>query len=298
MSSVVLPPGVGVMAEPMAGVEPASGSTGDTSDREPVVIVPRGPGPILRPRSPSRPEDELDELIDEMFGQTTDEQPGRLDVVLLVGGVVIAIWGVITASLGVVLLAGLLILLGAALPARSALRAYHRRRLAAERRRAAAEGHPLDVSDPSVAALVDAYEQLCSIAERSTSDLAQPSVLAAHLAVAEAAVMLEGRPPVGEADRRYVEVRTAAITEVALGLATSPRHDDRLQPRGQDASVAARSAKVAVREALEASTDLGAVGRLRRLETRLEREHGDDRPVAPDQAPAREAEVAGREPEA
>ena len=182
--------------------------------------------------------------------------------------------------------------------ARSALRGYHRRRLAAERRRAAAEGYPLDVSDPSVSALVDAYEQLWSIADRSSSDLARPSTIAAHLAVVEAAAMLEGKPPVGDADRRYVNVRTAAITDVALGLATTPRRDERPQPRGQDATVAARSAKVAVRETLEASTDLGAVGRLRRLETRFEHEQGDDRPVAPDQAPAREPEVAAREPQA
>ena len=89
--------GVGVMAEPMTGVDPASGSTGDTSDREPVVIVPRGPGPILRLKSPTRPDDELDELIDEMFGETTDEQPGRLDIVLLDGGIALAIWGVVSA---------------------------------------------------------------------------------------------------------------------------------------------------------------------------------------------------------
>ena len=206
MSSVVLPPGVGVMAEPMAGDKPASGSTGDTSDREPVVIVPRGPGPILRPKSATRPDDELDELIDEMFGETTDEQPGRLDVMLLVGGIALAICGrrVRLARRGP---AG-----RAAHPARC--RVTGRAQpcapiigdgLAAERRRAAAEGYPLDVSDPSVSALVDAYEQLWSIADRSSSDLARPSTIAAHLAVVEAAAMLEGKPPVGDADRSLRE---------------------------------------------------------------------------------------------
>ena len=102
MSNVVVPLGVGVMAEPMAGTEPTSGMTDERSDRDPVIIVPREPGPMLRPRSPTRPDDELDELIDEMFGETTDEQPGRLDLVLLAGGIALAIWGVVSASLGVV----------------------------------------------------------------------------------------------------------------------------------------------------------------------------------------------------
>jgi hypothetical protein len=119
-------------------------------------------------------------------------------------------------------------------------------------------------------------EQLCAIASRSASDLAEPSVVAAHLAVVEAAALLEGQPPVGKADRSYVDARTRAITEVATNLAATPERTDSAADRRRDAAQAARASKVAVREEIEAATDLGALGRLRRLETRFEREADPD----------------------
>jgi len=264
-------PGVGVMSE---GVPAATETAIEPADRDSIVIVPRRPGPVFRPSEKGRPDDDLDGIIDEMFGQTTDEQPGRLDAVLVSGGLALAIWGWLSAaSLIVMLVAGLLILLGAALPARSALRAYHRRRLARQRRREAAEGYPLDISDPSVAALVTAYEEVLAVAARSGSELAEPATVAAHLAVLEAAGVLEGRPPVGEADRGYVDARTTAIASVARQLSLAPRRSGHALERGRDATTAARAATVAVREDLESATDLGAMRRLEHIETRLGREN-------------------------
>ena len=64
------------------GTVPAVGSAdaSKAADHSRTVIVPRRPGPLrqYQPRSP-RPRDELDELIDELFGPTTNEKPGRFD---------------------------------------------------------------------------------------------------------------------------------------------------------------------------------------------------------------------------
>jgi len=257
------------MTEPFTDV-PAAGETARADQPELTVIVPRRPGPLVRHKGNESADDELDALIDEMFGETTTEQPGRLDVVLILAGAALLAWAWLTAAaVGVFVIAVLLLVLGLALPTRAALRAYHRRRLVKERRAELDDGYRLDVSDPSVAELVAAYESVLEIAARTRSDLAEPSVVASHLAVVEAAAMLDGRPPIAEADRRYVDTRTAAMTKVAHGLSLAPRRST-ADDRGYDSTAVARTATVTVRQDLESATDLGAMRRLERLGARLE----------------------------
>ena len=89
------------------------GTAGDRSDEAsaqagsgaPIVVAPRRPGPIIRPRPPGpHTPDELDQVIEEVFGLTTDERPGRLDLLLVVGGigdpiVPAAVWLYVLAAL-------------------------------------------------------------------------------------------------------------------------------------------------------------------------------------------------------
>jgi hypothetical protein len=63
------------------------------------IIVPRRPGLLREYQARSRrPRDELDGLIDKLFGPTTDEKPGRFDAGLAVVGLSLAAWAIILGA--------------------------------------------------------------------------------------------------------------------------------------------------------------------------------------------------------
>jgi hypothetical protein len=51
------------------------------------VVVPWTPGPLIVPTSDERTRDEVDELVDELFGPDVDEKPGWFDAGLVAAGV-------------------------------------------------------------------------------------------------------------------------------------------------------------------------------------------------------------------
>ena len=67
-------------------------------------------------------------------------------------------------------------------------------------------GLPIDLSDPDVGALVEAYEAVLETAPPDGS-----SVTAAHFALLETASLLRWAPPAGPAEREYVRRHTRAI---------------------------------------------------------------------------------------
>lgn len=71
-------------------------------------------------------------------------------------------------------------------------------------------GVPIDVSDPDVGALVDAYEAFWSAVP---SDGA--AIIVAHTALLEAASLLRCASPAGPAELEYVRRRRRAITALA-----------------------------------------------------------------------------------
>jgi hypothetical protein len=73
-------------------------------------------------------------------------------------------------------------------------------------------GVPLDLSDPDVGALVDAYEAFWAAAP---SDGA--AITVAHTALLETASLLRYAPPAGPAEQEYVRRRRRAVA--ALGAA-------------------------------------------------------------------------------
>jgi len=151
---------------------PASGSP----ERQ-IVVVPRTPGPlrVLDDAGAARGDD-LDMMIDEVFGPSTDEGPGLFDVVLVVGGIALVAWSWVSGGAGPWFIIGITaIVLGVALPARSIVRATREQRIVRRQRRVLRTGHALDASDATVGALVGSYSWSRRSGRHATSTGSSPS---------------------------------------------------------------------------------------------------------------------------
>ncbi len=249
---------------------PASGSPGRQ-----IVVVPRLPGPlrVLDDAGAAR-GDELDAMIDDVFGPSTDEGPGLFDVVLVVCGVALVAWSWVSGGAGPWFIIGItVIVLGVALPARSVVRATRDQRLVRRQRRVLRAGHALDASDATVGALVGSYDSLQHAATLPGSPAGSAAVEAGHAALLEVASLLDGRPPLSTEEREYVERRTRAIRDLTAQIIRGSRAWQRARMR-DDADVTEgvreRAAAVArAREELETGTGVGAVDELERLNARL-----------------------------
>lgn len=212
-----------------------------------VVVVPRMPGPLIRPDADAgrRHRDDLDDLIDELLPDTT-EGPGPVDAALLASGGALVGWAMIGNPPALAAVAGAAAIgLGSILPVRAAWRAVSSRRRAATLGR----GLPLRTDDPSIAQLIAAYDALDGIP--ATTDAARG---AAHGAVLEVASLLDGRAPALDRERNYVDLRAAAVRELVRALQElDPAEPDR--PSGD--------LVVEAREELDA---LGGVSALSRLD--------------------------------
>jgi hypothetical protein len=209
-------------------------SAGRSFDRGSILVVPRRPGPLVPLATAVAERDDLDDLLDDIFGEAPTDGPGAADVVLAVGGLVLVLlarldvldsWAYVAGGAGVAL--------SLVLPVRALANGARRRR---ESRSVAAtldSGTPLDLGDPLTAELADAYSALLveSAAVGATGDDARDL---AHQTVLEAASLLRGRAPRGEAEREFIRTRTRALHGLAIDLAHA-RHDTTTN----DAAVAA-----------------------------------------------------------
>lgn len=237
----------------------------------PVVVVPWSPGPLVAVNSEKRGErDELDELLDEIFGEPTREGPGAFDVALLIGGA-----GLVVATEVAGLSSGLLVLgiggfgLGLILPMRDLWQRLIRRRAGRRLQTSLGQGLPLSVGHPGIQALVNAYQQI-SGADESTTTFGLEVLEVAHLAMIEVAGLLQGRLPVGAAEQEYVATRTRALTDLARAM---PRMltDSPPTAAADAAELEAREAGVAAIRELEALTGGGSVARIDVLRSVLKR---------------------------
>ena len=249
-----------------------------------IVVVPRTPGPlhVLGDAGTARGDD-LDLMIDEVFGPSTDEGPGLFDVVLVLGGAALVLWSWLTAGTGFLLIIGITaIVLGVALPARSIVRATREQRIVRRQRRVLRSGHALDASDATVGALVGSYDFLRHAAKAPGVPAGSAAVEAGHAALLEVASLLDGRPPLSDEEREYVERRTRAIRDLTAQMVRASRAWQRARMRDDvDVTQGARERAAAVaraREELEAGTGVGAVDELERLRANLRGGGGDDAP--------------------
>ena len=252
------------------GIAPAN----DPPERQ-IVVVPRTPGPLrVLDDVGTAKGDDLDAMIDEVFGPSTDEGPGPFDIVLVVGGLGLVAWSWLTGGAGPWFIIGVTaIVLGVALPARSLVRATREQRIVRRQRRVLRTGHALDASDATVGALVGSYDSLQHAATLPGVPVGSAAVEAGHAALLEVASLLDGRPPLSDEEREYVERRTRAIRDLTAQIVRGSRAWQRARMRDDaDVTQGARERAAAVaraREELEAGTGVGAVDELERLRTRL-----------------------------
>ena len=203
-------------------------------ERPALVVVPRRPGPLIKPPPDKRRHDDLDEVLDELFGEPTREGPGPFDVALVAGGalLVATAWlGWLPRGLGVV--GACAAALGLVLPARSLWRRLARRRAVSRLHGTLEQGLPLTLGHDVVRRLADDYERVVA-ARQPLVGLAQDALEAAHLALTEVAGLLHGRAPDGPAEEKYVRARAIAVADLAQRLEAAALHGSGDEPSGDE----------------------------------------------------------------
>lgn len=180
-----------------------------------VLVVPARPGP-LRPLPGHRAPDEVDELLDDLFGPPDEGGPGPADAVLVGGGGAALVGGLAGGPVWLVGVGVVAVALGAILPARALWRGLSRRRLAARRSAVLGEGTPLRVTAGPVADLVDAHGALLAL-----PDVGPEALGAAHAAIADVAEVLAGSAPTDAEEAAFVADRAAALRALVDRLAGS-----------------------------------------------------------------------------
>jgi hypothetical protein len=194
-------------------------TVGRSSDHGPILVVPGRPGPLVPLAPDVGQRDDLDDLLDEIFGEPLPDGPGVADaVLLLLGGTGLALGLLGALGTWAVVVGAVTMALGLVLPLRALATAARRRRAARAVADVLVTGTPLDVSDPLTAALAHRYADL--LAE---SDLGGPSGEdarhLAHQTVLEVATLLRGQPPQGAAEREFVRTREEALGGLTADLA-------------------------------------------------------------------------------
>jgi len=233
-----------------------------------VVVVPDAPGPLRRLPG-ARTPDEVDELLDELFGPADDGGPGVADAVLATGGGAAVVTGLVMSAPVVLALGGGAVVLGSILPARWLWRQAQQRRLAAQRADALGTGTPLRVSPGPVAELVGAHDALFTLVGAHPDAVGAEERAAAHAAAADVAAVLGGAAPSGADEIAFVTERAEALAVLAARVedavaagAGAPEADD------------ARRARLAARQEVDRIEGSSSADRLRRLAA--ERDGGPD----------------------
>jgi hypothetical protein len=242
-----------------------------------LLLVPRAPGPLLAVDSAlARPRDDLDALIDDVFGEPVRERPGALDIILVVAGTALIVWTLLGASPLTAVVGLVMLVLGLALPTRDALDGIRSRRIASRKAQARSRGMLLDVRHPSTRRLSDAYARLVVAATRPSVVQAHAALAAGYLAVTEVASLLDGDPPQVAAEVEYVDRRREAIERLATTLeAAAERPAMEAASSARQASVMRATLVAEARAELDAVGGLGSLEQLESLTTQLQREPVD-----------------------
>ena len=184
-----------------------------------LVLVPRSPGLLIDLAPAVAERDDLDDVLDELFGEAPTEGPGVADIALVVVGLAGLAFG-LTGLLDTwaTVLGALALLLGLVLPVRALAAGVSRRRAARELSAALDSGTPLDTSDERVVSLVEAYSALLAETDLDGPSRGDSRDLA-HQTVLEVATLLRGRRPEGEAEGGFVRSRTRALHGLTSDLA-------------------------------------------------------------------------------
>jgi hypothetical protein len=195
-------------------------------DVERTVVVPTRPGPVVRLTTVASGRDEIDELLDDVFGAPDEGGAGLPDAVLLLGGAGAVIAGLTSLAPTWVLGAGTVsFVLGAILPLRTFWRRAAEARRTARLRSTIGDGTLLRTDHPDVAALIAAHDRCAADGARLPAWRRVQVDSVAHAALAEVATLLAGRSITVDAEVRYVQARTRALEVLAVALADAADAD-------------------------------------------------------------------------
>jgi hypothetical protein len=189
-----------------------------------MVVVPSRPGPVVPLQSLERGRTDIDEALDELFGEPDDRGPEMADAALLLGGVAAVVVGSVAAWPVAVVIGACAAALGSVLPLRTLWRRVSSGRHASVVRRAIGDGALLRVGDPTLDRLTEAYRSVGAVDVLDRSDRARADAVA-HTALREVATLLDARVPTSAAELEYVVSRAQALEALARALRHAPRRD-------------------------------------------------------------------------
>ncbi len=198
------------------------------ADTEPgeVVYVPRQPGPLISMPEPSRGSDEIDEILDEVFGRDDGRGPSATDAVLVAAGVgAIGVGQLADLAPWVTVVGAGLVGLGAILPIRSALHRVRQRRHRARTSSVIGDGIALRQDDPTLVRIAQLHDRVLDTSDRLVPDVRERVATVTHALVEEVATLLDGNVPAGAAEVEYVEARATALSDLA-SMVDDPRIGD------------------------------------------------------------------------
>ncbi len=196
-----------------------------TTDGTHLVVVPASPGPLVPLAQVEGARSDVDDVLDDLFGDVGDDGPGTTDALLLAGGTAAVIVSQIVPLPTVVLVGGLASMgLGAVLPIRSGLRRLRGRRREAKVRSLIGEGRLLDTRPVVVQDLVAAHRVAFTISENLTEVQQMRVRHAAHGLVTEVAALLDGHQLEGDTETRYTSDRLNSLRSL-LAAAAEPSPD-------------------------------------------------------------------------
>jgi hypothetical protein len=188
-----------------------------------LVVVPARPGSIVPLASLERGRSDIDEALDDLFGEPDERGPELADAVLAVGGIAAAVVGFVAGWPFLAVLGAGAFGLGMILPLRSLWRRVVSRRHAAVVQRLIGDGALLRVGEPTIDRLVEAHHAIEG-GSLDGHDSARAEAVA-HAALREVATLLEGRVPVSAAELEYVVTRSSALEGLARALREAPQAD-------------------------------------------------------------------------
>lgn len=190
------------------------------------MVVPAHPGPVVRLQDLERGRDEIDVLLDDVFGEPDDRGPGPFDAVLVMGGLGAIVGGQVASLPAVVTVCGAAAVgLGAILPLRSLSRRIASARRARRFRSVLGDGVLLRTDHQTVEQLLGAHRQLLSVTPQLAAAPRERVRAVAHDALVEVASLLGGRSPGAQAEVDYVVARCRALADLAATIA-DPRVGD------------------------------------------------------------------------
>lgn len=187
------------------------------------VYVPRQPGVLISIPVPAKRSDEIDEVLDDVFGEDDDSGPSATDALLVAAGAgAIGVGQLAHLAPAVTVIGVGLIGLGAILPIRSGARRMRHRRHRSRTAAVIGDGIALRQDDPTLARIAQMHDQIHEASKRLMPDIQVRFASVAHALVEEVATLLAGELPVGSVEVEYVKVRAQALAELAA-TATDPR---------------------------------------------------------------------------